>query len=466
MEQGFEGQREYITNIKAWNDQYLAEHGQRRRAMIQTFGCQMNVHDSETIAGMLEAMGYQMERQAETADLVLLNTCCVRENAENRTLGHIGNLKALKDLDPEMIIGVCGCMAQEPGMVEKLKTSYPSVELVFGTHNLYQLPELLLQVITSRTRVINVWENEMGIHEGLPVKRGEDFRAWVTIMYGCNNFCSYCIVPHVRGRERSRRPEKILAEIRELVADGVKEITLLGQNVNSYGKELDDGWNFARLLQEAADTGIYRIGFQTSHPKDLSDELIEVIATNKNISRHLHLPFQAGSTRILQLMNRRYTKEAYIGLALKIKDRIPDIALTTDIIVGFPGETEADFQETLDLLAKVRFDGAFTFIYSPRKGTPAAEIEDGITAGDKTERMARLIALQNQISLENNQMFLGRVEEILVEGVSDKNSEVWSGRTNRNKLVHFKPAAGMEPGDLVAVRISEVKTFTLAGELI
>lgn len=433
---------------------------------ITTFGCQMNVHDSEIIAGMLETMGYQKAESQECADLVILNTCCVRENAENRTLGHIGNLKSLKEQNPNMLIALCGCMAQESGIVEKIRESYPHVDLVFGTHNLHQLPELIQKVTTSGSRVMEVWDSEGEIYEGLPVKRDETYRAWVTIMYGCNNFCSYCIVPYVRGRERSRRPEVILDEIRGLIESGVKEVTLLGQNVNSYGKDLEDGWNFARLLREVAALGVYRIRFQTSHPKDLSDELIEVIASHSNISRHLHLPFQAGSSRILQRMNRQYTKEAYIELALKIKAKVPDIALTTDIIVGFPGETEEDFLDTMDLIQKVRFDGAFTFIYSPRVGTPAAKMEEQIPEEVKKERLMRLIEVQNRIGLENNRALIGTIQEILVEGASEKNESRWSGRTSHNKLVHFEPVVKVNPGDIAQVRICGAKTFTLDGELL
>lgn len=437
-----------------------------QKYFITTFGCQMNVHDSEIIAGMLESLGYEAASSVEGADLILLNTCCVRENAENRTYGHIGNLKNLKDENPNRIIGLCGCMAQEPNVVEKIRESYPHVDLVFGTHNLHQLPELLQKIQASNSRVIEVWDTEGDIHEGLPVKRDEDHKAWVTIMYGCNNFCTYCIVPYVRGRERSRRPETIIDEISTLVSQGVKEVTLLGQNVNSYGKELGDGWNFAKLLREVAGTGINRIRFQTSHPKDLSDELIETIAAEKKICHHLHLPFQAGSSRILQQMNRQYTKEGYQALAEKIQKKIPDIALTTDIIVGFPGETDADFADTLDLVKKVRFDGAFTFIYSPRVGTPAAKMEDTIPEETKKERLIQLINLQNQISLEKNQALIGTLNEVLVEGISEKNQEIWSGRTPQNKLVHFKPHGKLKIGNLVVVRITGAKTFTLEGELL
>lgn len=434
---------------------------------ITTFGCQMNVHDSERMAGMLAEMGYTEASSLEEADLILINTCCVRENAENRTFGHLGNLKAYKERNPDLIIGLCGCMAQESGEVDRIKASYQHVDLVFGTHNLHQLPELIQKVRLSGSRIFEVWDSDGDIHEGLPVKREDRFKAWVTIMYGCNNFCSYCIVPHVRGRERSRRPEHILTEITGLVAEGVKEVTLLGQNVNSYGGNFpEQDWNFARLLREVArNTGISRIRFQTSHPKDLSDDLIDVLADHKNICRHLHLPVQAGSSRVLQLMNRHYTKEDYLALVGRIRSKIPEMALTTDIIVGFPGETEADFGDTLDLVEKVRYDGAFTFIYSPRAGTPAASMADPIPEPTKKAHLNQLIQVQNRISLERNIAQIGTLHEILVEGPSEKNSLVWSGRTSQNKLVHFKPLPAVHPGDLAVVRIDSAQTFTLEGEI-
>lgn len=427
----------------------------------------MNVHDSEVLAGILEKLGYTSASSPQEADLVLLNTCCVRENAENRLYGNIGNLKALKDENPDCIIGVCGCMVQQPTVVEKIRETYPQVDLVFGTHNLHELPKLLEKIEQERSEVYEVWDSEGEIHEGLPVKRNDPYKAWVTIMYGCNNFCSYCIVPYVRGRERSRQPKDILTEIKDLAASGVKEVTLLGQNVNSYGKDLNDqDWNFAKLLEKIAALEIARIRFQTSHPKDLSDELIRVMADHQNICRHLHLPLQSGSSRILKLMNRHYTKESYLELAEKIKNKIPGIALTTDIIVGFPGETEADFLDTLDLVEKIRYDGAFTFIYSPRVGTPAAKIEDPIPEKDKKERLTRLIAIQNQISIEKNREYIGSLSEVLVEGVSEKNPDFWSGRNTQNKLIHFKPANKIKPGDLAVVRINSAQTFTLEGELL
>ncbi len=435
---------------------------------ITTFGCQMNVHDSEILAGLLESMGYAKASSPEEADLILFNTCCVRENAENRTYGNIGALKSLKQSKPGLIIGVCGCMAQEPAEVEKIRRSYPHVDLVFGTHNLHQLPELIHKVQTSGSRVIEVWDTDGAIYEGLPIHRDQHFKAWVTIMYGCNNFCSYCIVPYVRGRERSRRPEQILSEIDDLVRDGVIEITLLGQNVNSYGKDLaGESWNFARLLKEIAHKmDIQRIRFQTSHPKDLSDELIDTIAAEPKICRHLHLPVQAGSSKVLKLMNRCYTREQYLALATKIKERIPDIALTSDIIVGFPGESADDFQETLEVVREVRYDGAFTFIYSPRIGTPAAKMEDMVSEEEKKSHLTELIQVQNKISLEKNQAYIGVVTEVLVEGPSERNPEIWSGRNSQNKLIHFKPSSGLNPGQIVKVKVNAVTTFTLEADIL
>ncbi len=436
---------------------------------ITTFGCQMNVHDSEVLAGLLESMGYISASSCEEADLILMNTCCVRENAENRTFGHIGNLKSLKDKNPDLIIGICGCMVQQPTELEKIRITFPWVDLVFGTHNLHQLPELISRIREDKSgRIFEVWDCDGAIYEGLPVKRDNPFKAWVTIMYGCNNFCSYCIVPYVRGRERSRQPEAIVGEIRDLVKDGVQEVTLLGQNVNSYGLDLPEtNWSFARLLREIAkNTGIRRIRFQTSHPKDLSNELIETIVEIPTICRHLHLPVQAGSTRVLELMNRCYSKEQYQELIDRIKNNIPGIALTTDIIVGFPGEREEDFRDTLDLVKQVRFDGAFTFIYSPRIGTPAANMSDPVPEIEQKLRLTNLIKIQNEISLEKNKAYIGTLQELLVDGPSEKNPQVWAGRSSQNKLVHFKPAPRIKPGGFINVRIAGAQTFTLEGEVI
>lgn len=428
----------------------------------------MNVHDSEVLAGLLTSMGYSPASAIEEADLILFNTCCVRENAENRTYGNIGALKALKQSRPGLIIGVCGCMVQQPSEVEKIKQSYPYVDLVFGTHNLHQLPELIHKVQASGSRIIEVWDTDGSIYEGLPVRRDESFKAWVTIMYGCNNFCAYCIVPYVRGRERSRKPEQILAEINGLVRDGVIEITLLGQNVNSYGKDLTGGrWSFARLLRAIArETDIKRIRFQTSHPKDLSDELIETIAAEPKICRHLHLPVQAGSTKVLQAMNRGYTREQYRQLVAKIREYIPGLALTTDIIVGFPGELEEDFRETLALVDEVRYDGAFTFIYSPRIGTPAAQMADPAPEAEKKQHLTELIEVQNRISLAKNQAYIGTLTEVMVEGPSERNPAIWSGRNPQYKLIHFKPKPRQRPGELAGARITAASTFTLEGEIL
>ncbi len=434
---------------------------------ITTFGCQMNVHDSEVLAGILEKLGYAPAISTQDADLILLNTCCVRENAENRLYGNIGNLKAFKEKNQDCIIGVCGCMVQQSAVVEKIRKSYPYVDLVFGTHNLHELSKLLKKVEIERSQLYEVWDSEGDIHEGLPVKRNDPFKAWITIMYGCNNFCSYCIVPYVRGRERSRQPDAILAEVQDLLRSGVKEITLLGQNVNSYGLDFQDhSFNFAKLLEKIAAEGVDRIRFQTSHPKDLSDELIQVMSEHRNICRHLHLPLQSGSSRVLKLMNRHYTKESYLALVDKIKSKIPGLALTTDIIVGFPGETEEDFEDTLDLVQKVRYDGAFTFIYSPRSGTPAAKIDDPIDEDNKKRRLNRLIQIQNGISYEKNQEYIGTLSEVLVEGVSEKNPDIWSGRNTQNKLIHFKPGHNIKPGDLAVVKVTGAQTFTLEGELL
>jgi tRNA-2-methylthio-N6-dimethylallyladenosine synthase len=433
---------------------------------ITTFGCQMNAHDAEVLAGLLDAMGYNAASSPEEADLILINTCCVRESAENRTFGHLGNLKALKEGRPGRIIGVCGCMTQESGNVERIQASFPHVDLVFGTHNLHQLPELLQRLQGGERPVIEIWEGDGSIHEGLPVRRGSSFKAWVTIMYGCNNFCSYCIVPQVRGRERSREFGVILSEIRGLQAAGFREVTLLGQNVNSYGLDRPEReWDFARLLEEIAAIGIPRIRFQTSHPKDLSDKLIAVMAANPNICRHLHLPVQAGSSRILQLMNRHYSKESYLELVGRIRAVIPDIALTTDIIVGFPGETGADFDDTLDLVEKIRYDGAFTFIYSPRANTTALEMGDTVPAPEKRERLQRLIELQNRISRECNEAWVGRHIKLLVDGPSERDPAIWSGRMSQNKLVHFKPLPQIKPGGFVEADIIRAQTFTLEGRL-
>ncbi|HPT77931.1 MAG TPA: tRNA (N6-isopentenyl adenosine(37)-C2)-methylthiotransferase MiaB [Candidatus Atribacteria bacterium] len=431
---------------------------------IVTYGCQMNVHDSEKLAGMLYDAGYRETDNEHEADLILFNTCCVRENAELRVYGNVGALKSRKQMNPNMIIGVCGCMMQQKEVADYIASRFPFVDLIFGTHNLHRFPQLLLQAIDSNTTVVEVLDEQGRIVENIPTKRAEGVSAWTTIMYGCNNFCSYCIVPYVRGRERSRRPEDILDEIRELGQKGYKEITLLGQNVNSYGKDIGN-YLFHDLLMDINDLpGIERIRFMTSHPKDLSEGLIKAIADLDKVCEHLHLPIQAGSNRILKAMNRKYTREDYLRLVDRVKAAIPGIALTTDIIVGFPGETEQDFLDTLDIVKQVEYDSAFTFIYSPRTGTPAARMHDETDNEIKKERLSRLIELQNQISRDKNLKLVNTVKEILVEGPSKNNPDMLTGRTRTNKIVNFAGSKDLI-GRLVQVRVKEARSWSLEGEV-
>lgn len=432
---------------------------------LTTLGCQMNEHDSEKIAGMLQTAGYQRTDDAQEADLILINTCCVRENPERKVYGRLGDLKSVKRERPGLIIGVCGCMVQESAEREKIAESYPQVDLVFGTHNLHKLPEYLQRVWRGE-RVIEVWEDSDELAEGLPVERESGLHAWVNITYGCDNYCSYCIVPYVRGHCRSRQPESIVEEISQLAAQGVKEVTLLGQNVNSYGLDLEREVDFADLLVAVNSVdGLERIRFTTSHPKDVSDKLVKVLATVPKVCEHLHLPLQAGSTKVLKAMNRGYTADEYLDLVRRIREAIPEISLTTDLIVGFPGETDEDFEETLRVVREVGFDGAFTFVYSKRKGTPAAALEEQVPDEVKKDRIYRLIEMQQSISRERNERMRGAVVEVLVEGPSKTNPEMLSGRTRTNKLVHF---AGDEKlvGELVQVRIEDISTWTLHGVLV
>lgn len=431
---------------------------------IETWGCQMNEHDSEVLRGLLEEAGYQRATSEETADVIILNTCCVRERAENKVLGYLGKLKVLKAKKPGLVIGVGGCMAQRQGMAETIRRQAPHVDVIFGTHNLHRVPELVRRARETRQAQLEVWSRPLeDIPEGLPVRREGGVRAWVTITYGCNNFCTYCIVPYVRGRERSRPPEIILEEIRGLAAEGYKEVMLLGQNVNSYGRDLDSGTDFADLLVMVNDIeGIERIRYTTSHPKDFSRKLLETVAACSKICEHFHLPVQAGSDAVLARMRRRYTRSDYFRLVDEIRERIPGASITTDLIVGFPGETEEDFAATMDLVERVRFDNAYTFIYSPRAGTEAAGFPDQVDAGVKKERFARLVERQNRISWEINQELVGQEVEVLVEGPSKTNPEVLSGRTRTNKIVVFPGQA--RPGEFQAVRITEAGAWTLFGE--
>lgn len=439
----------------------------------------MNEHDSELIAGMLADLDYQESAVRNAADVILINTCSVRDNADKRFFGTLGQLKKIKEENPEKIIGVCGCMMQQQYIIDTLKAKYPWVDLIFGTHNLHEVPVLIENILAERKKLVAVWTGSETIVEGLPSQRKHKHSAYVTIMYGCNNFCTYCIVPYTRGRERSRQPEEIIAEVRELAADGVKEITLLGQNVNSYqgisGETDQNGMipddrtiDFAELLYilNAID-GIEQIRFMTSHPKDLSDNLVQAYCDCLKLCPHIHLPVQSGSTEILHRMNRKYMREDYLTLVRKLKYAVPDIAITTDIIVGFPGETEEDFNDTLSLIEEVRFDSAFTFIYSVRKGTPAENYEEQIPESVKHERFNRLVEIVNRISAEKNAETVGKVENILVEGASRTNKKVYSGRTGGHKLVNFRADTNGDDlaGRIVKVRITESNTFSLTGEL-
>ena len=437
--------------------------GRPLTACTTTFGCQMNARDSEKLLGVLEQIGYQEETNEEEADFVIYNTCTVRENANMRVYGRLGQLNRVKKQKPHMLIGLCGCMMQEPEVVEKIKKSYRFVDLIFGTHNIYKFAELIVTRLESQRMVIDIWKDTDKIVEDLPSERKFSFKSGVSIMFGCNNFCSYCIVPYVRGRERSRNPEDIIREIQGLVADGVVEVMLLGQNVNSYGKTLEHPMTFAQLLTEIEKIeGLERIRFMTSHPKDLSDELIEVMKHSKKICKHLHLPVQSGSTEILKKMNRRYTKEQYLELVRKIKEAVPDISLTTDIIVGFPGETEEDFLETMDVVKKVRYDSAFTFIYSKRTGTPAATMENQVPEDVVKDRFDRLLKEVQSISAEVCSVHEGTTQSVLVEAVNDHDPALVTGRLSNNILVHF-PGEKELIGKIVSVRLDACKGFYYIG---
>lgn len=433
---------------------------------MQSFGCQMNAHDSEKIEGMLEQMGYSKTENERDADFVLYNTCCVRENAELKIYGRLGFLKTQKQRNPNLIVALCGCMMQQDIVLETLKKKYKFVDLIFGTYNLYKLPELIQTRFETGKPVIDIWDTQQDIVEDLPSIRKYDFKSCVNIMYGCNNFCTYCIVPYVRGRERSRPKEDILKDIRELVKDGVKEVTLLGQNVNSYGKNLEEPCTFAELLKEINKIeDLKRIRFMTSHPKDLSDDLIEAMASCDKVCNSLHLPFQSGSTSILTKMNRRYTKEHYLDLVKRIREAIPHIALTTDIIVGFPGETEEDFLDTLEVVKEVGFVGTFTFIYSKRTGTPAATMEGQVEEEVIKERFNRLLTLSKERIRAQMATYKGKVLEVLLEEQSKNDETVLSGRSENGLLVHVKGDTSLI-GTFVTVSIIDFKTHYLTGELI
>lgn len=458
-------QLQFMEQLNKHFQQESLRLGRPLTACVQTFGCQMNARDSEKIVGILEKIGYTMTEE-EAADFVIYNTCTVRENANLKVYGRLGYLKKLKSKNPNMIIALCGCMMQEDAVVEKIKQSYRFVDIIFGTHNIFKLAELIVARVESNSMIIDIWKDTKEIVEDLPSERKYPFKAGVNIMYGCNNFCSYCIVPYVRGRERSRNPEDIVKEIKELVSDGVVEIMLLGQNVNSYGKNLDKPMTFSELLLEIEKIeGLQRVRFMTSHPKDLSDDLIEVMKHSKKICNHLHLPVQSGSSRILEIMNRMYSKEQYLTLVDKIKEAVPGISLTTDIIVGFPGETEEDFLETLDVIKKVRYDSAYTFIYSKRTGTPAANMSEQVEEEVIKDRFNRLLKEIQKISAELSDRYTGSIQKVLVEEVNEQNQALMTGRLTNNLLVHFEGGSELL-GKIVDVKLEECKGFYYIGKLV
>ena len=441
-------------------------NGKSLKAYVLTFGCQQNEADSEKLEGMALAMGYSITDAPENADLIVVNTCAIREHAEQKALSTVGQFKHLKEKNPELVIAVCGCMVAQEHRQNDIKFKYPYVSFIFGTTALHRFPELLYKHMTTRKRLYHNEEATRTVAEGVPINRNNGYKAWVSVMYGCNNFCSYCIVPYVRGRERSRRMEDVYDEFVDLVSRGYKDITLLGQNVNSYGKDSGFDYDFADLLDKLASVeGDYVIRFMTSHPKDATKKLIDVMAKHKRIAKHFHLPMQSGSDRILEAMNRKYDTEKYYGIVEYIREKMPDCAITSDIIVGFPGETEEDFEGTLNMLSKVKFDMLYSFIYSPRKGTKAAEMPDQIPKEIQGERFNRLLALQNEIALEKNKPLVGQTVRVLCDGESKNNSEMYSGRTEGNKIVFFE-GTPEDSQKYVWVKIDRAEAFALYGEIV
>lgn len=457
---------EIINTLKENNRFYEIETGIEKKYLIETYGCQMNEHDSEKLEGFLTQMGYGKTADRKNADLIIFNTCCVRENAELKVYGKLGALKHLKRKNEDLIIAVCGCMMQQDHVVKYIQKTYSHVDLIFGTHNLHNFPFLLEKTLTHKEAIVDVWSEEGEIIEGLPVNRRYGIKSFVNIMYGCNNFCSYCIVPYTRGRERSREISEIISEINDLVLKGSKEVMLLGQNVNSYGKTLKNEVDFADLLEKVVKVpGIERIRYMTSHPKDLSDKLIDTMVKYSKICNHIHLPLQAGSNKVLKEMNRKYTKEDYLKIVESIKEKIPGIAITTDIIIGFPNETDEDFNETLEVAKQVEFDSAFTFLYSIREGTPAAKIAGQVPDDVKKERFQRLKKQIDTIAYKNNQKLLHQEVTVLVEGKSKKNDEILTGRTETSKTVNFSGEPSLI-GKLVTVKITAAKTYSFDGIII
>lgn len=452
-----------IIELKNNNEQFFIINGRRKTYHILTYGCQMNEHDSEKISGMLTSIGYEETTDDKSADLVIFNTCLIRENAELRVFGKLGEVKGLKRKNPDMLVAVCGCMMQRQEIREKVLRKFSFVDIIFGTNTIHELPMLIYNVEINKRKSVGIVDNTESIYENMPKQRKFKHKALVNITYGCNNFCTYCVVPYVRGREKSREPNEIIQEIKALAEDGCKEVTLLGQNVNSYGSNLEKKVTFAELLYEINKIeGIERIRFMTSHPKDLTDDLIKAIKECDKVCKHVHLPVQAGSNNVLSRMNRKYTKEHYLNLVEKLKKAVPDIAITTDIIVGFPGETEEDFLETIDIVKKVQYDSAFTFLYSVREGTEAAKMENQVPDEVKHERFDKLLDVLYPIVLERNQQCIGKVFPVLVE--SAENDKL-TGRTEHFRLVHFKGSNALI-GEIVNVRITNVKTFHMEGEFV
>lgn len=439
--------------------------GLNKRYFVKTYGCQMNEHDSEMISAILEDMGYTKANDYNDADLIILNTCAIRENAHNKTFGMLGRIKHLKQTKKDLLVGLAGCMSQEESVVDEIISKYKWMDFVFGTHNIHKLPEILKEHMRTKKLEVNVWSNEGNVIEGIPSKRDSKYKAWVNIMYGCDKFCTYCIVPYTRGKQRSRLPLDIIEEVKKLKQEGYKEVTLLGQNVNAYGKDFKDmDYKMENLLEDVAKTGIERVRFVTSHPWDFTDSMIDVIAKYDNICNYIHLPVQSGSSRILKLMGRRYTKESYIELYNKIRNKVKNCSITTDIIVGFPGETKEDFEETLSLARECKFDSAFTFIYSPREGTPAAKMKDDVSLEEKEQRLHELNEVINKYALEANEKLVGQVVPVLIEGESQKDNSMVAGYTDTMKLVNVK-ADKSSIGKIINVKITDAKTWSLDGEI-
>ena len=455
--------------IKTKTNEYIVKEnlkklGFNKKYYVKTYGCQMNEHDSENIKAILEDMSFTETDDMESADLILLNTCAIRENAHNKVFGMIGRIKNLKEKNPNLIAGICGCMAQEEVVVNEILEKYNFLDIVFGTHNIHNLPNILYTAINKKDLEVEVLSIEGEVIENIPVKRDSKYKAWVNIMYGCDKFCTYCIVPYTRGKQRSREPQYIIEEVKELVKNGYQEVTLLGQNVNAYGKDLNLNYDMSNLLEDVAKTGINRIRFVTSHPWDFNDSMIEVIKKYDNIMPYIHLPLQSGSDSILKLMGRRYTKKSYLELYNKLKSALPHSSITTDIIVGFPNETVEDFNETLDVVNKCKFDGAYTFIFSPRVGTPAAKMADNVTLEEKNERLYKLNELINKYSKEANDSYLNKIVPVLIEGPSEKDDSMLMGYTDTMKLVNVK-ADKKYIGKIINVRIKEIKTWSMDGEI-